>query len=132
MGQANRPLSPHLDIYRWQISNTLSILHRMTGVVLATGALVLTIWLVALASGPDAYLGVMDLLDSPPGLLLLFGWSYCFFYHLCNGIRHLCWDAGWGFELPRMRATGMTVVASSIVLTIVFWLVVVTSGGTGS
>lgn len=132
MGQANRPLSPHLDIYRWQISNTLSILHRMTGVVLATGALVLAIWLVALASGPDAYLGVMDLLDSPPGLLLLFGWSYCFFYHLCNGIRHLCWDAGWGFELPRMRATGMTVVASSIVLTIVFWLVVVTSGGTGS
>lgn len=132
MGQANRPLSPHLDIYRWQITNTLSILHRMTGVVLTTGAVALAIWLVALASGPDAYLGVMDLLGSPPGLLLLFGWSFCFFYHLCNGIRHLCWDAGWGFELPRMRATGMTVVAGSIVLTVLFWLVVVASGGGGS
>jgi succinate dehydrogenase / fumarate reductase, cytochrome b subunit len=132
MGQANRPLSPHLDVYGWKVTNTLSILHRATGVVLATGALVLTAWLVALASGPDAYLGVLALLDSPPGILLLFGWSFCFFYHLCNGIRHLCWDAGFGFEMPRVRASGTAVVAGSVVLTLLFWLVVLTSGGSGS
>ncbi len=113
MGHANRPLSPHLGVYRWQVTNTLSILHRLTGVMLAIGALALTLWLVSLAAGPDAYLGFIGLAGSPPGVLLLFGWTFCFFYHLCNGIRHLCWDAGVGFEMPQARAS----VVSSIVST---------------
>lgn len=124
MEQANRPLSPHLGVYRWQISNTLSILHRMTGVVLSLGALALTGWLVSLAAGPDAYLGVVDVLGSPPGVLLLFGWTFCFFYHLCNGIRHLFWDAGHGFELRQARRSGLVVVAASIALTLALWLAI--------
>jgi succinate dehydrogenase / fumarate reductase cytochrome b subunit len=129
MTDMNRPLSPHLGIYRWQWSNTLSILHRATGVMLALGAVVFTAWLVAIASGPDAYLGVVAWLGSPVGLLLLFGWSFCFFYHLCNGVRHLCWDAGYGFGLARARATGLAAAAIAVLLTVAFWLVALTGGG---
>lgn len=129
MAQPNRPLSPHLGVYRWQVSNTLSILHRLTGVMLALGGLVFTIWLVSLAAGPDSYLGVVGWLRSPLGVLLLFGWTFCFFYHLCNGIRHLFWDAGYGFEKPRARATGYAALGVSVVLTLVFWAVALAAGG---
>lgn len=129
MSQPNRPLSPHLGVYRWQISNTLSIVHRMTGVMLSLGAVVFTAWLVALAGGPDAYLGVIGVLRSLLGVLALAGWTLCFFYHLCNGIRHLCWDAGLGFEIAQARASGKAVVAAAVVLTAAFWLVVLTGSG---
>ncbi len=129
MSQPNRPLSPHLGVYRWQISNTLSIVHRLTGVMLSLGAVVFTVWLVALAGGPDAYLGVVGVLRSPLGVLALAGWTLCFFYHLCNGIRHLCWDAGLGFEIAQARASGKAVVAAAVVLTTAFWLVVLTGSG---
>lgn len=129
MAQTNRPLSPHLGVYRWQVSNTLSILHRLTGLMLTAGAVVFTVWLVAVAGGPDAYLGVVGVLRSPPGVLLLFGWTFCFFYHLCNGIRHLFWDAGYGFEIRQARASGFAVVALASALTIVFWLVALTGSG---
>jgi succinate dehydrogenase / fumarate reductase cytochrome b subunit len=129
MGPANRPLSPHLDVYRWQFTNTLSILHRLTGVVLAAGALVLTAWLVALAAGPDAYLRVVGILGSPPGVLLLFGWTLCFFYHLCNGIRHLCWDAGRGFDVATARSSARVVIVAAGLLTVLFWVLVLMGGG---
>lgn len=129
MTDMNRPLSPHLGIYGWPLSMALSIVHRGTGIVLAIGGVVFTAWLVAIASGPDAYLGVIGWLGSPFGLLLLFGWSFSFFYHLCNGIRHLFWDAGYGFELARARASGLAVVAAAVLLTAAFWLVALTSGG---
>jgi len=129
MTQTNRPLSPHVGIYRWQWSNTLSILHRATGLGLALGAILFTAWLVAIASGPDRYLGIVGFLGSPLGLLLLVGWSFCFFYHLCNGVRHLFWDAGMGFDLARARATGLAAVAVAVLLTLAFWLVALTSGG---
>jgi succinate dehydrogenase / fumarate reductase cytochrome b subunit len=129
MAQPNRPLSPHLGIYRWQVSNTLSILHRITGVMLSLGALAFTAWLVSLAAGPDSYLGVLGWLRSPPGVLLLLAWSFCFFFHLCNGVRHLAWDGGYGFEIPRARATGYAAVGASIVLTAVFWLAALAAGG---
>ncbi len=128
MAQANRPLSPHLGIYRWQISNTLSILHRLTGVGLTIGAVVLTAWLVAAASGPAAYGQIIGLLRSPLGALLLLGWSFAFFFHLCNGIRHLFWDAGYGFEVPRARLTGMLAVVAAAVLTLVFWVIALSAG----
>ncbi len=89
MRSADRPLSPHLQIYRWQLTSVLSILHRAAGVALTAGAILLVWWLVAAASGPDAYESVADFLGSWLGLLLLFGWSLSLFYHLCNGIRHL-------------------------------------------
>ncbi len=124
MGQSNRPLSPHLGVYRWQISNTLSILHRLTGAALTLGALAFTLWLVALAAGPDFFLDFVDVLGSPPGIVLLFGWTFCFFYHLSNGVRHLFWDAGLGFDLAQARRSGILVVTASSFLTLAFWFAV--------
>ena len=123
MAADNRPLSPHLGIYRWQISNTLSILHRLTGVALAVGSLILVAWILAAASGPEEYTQFSSLLAGLPGRLVLIAVSYAFFYHLFNGVRHLFWDAGMGFELGRARTTGWAVVIASIATTASFWLV---------
>ncbi|HEY4128200.1 MAG TPA: succinate dehydrogenase, cytochrome b556 subunit [Gammaproteobacteria bacterium] len=113
----NRPLSPHLGIYRWQITMTMSILHRATGVALAVGSLMLVWWLVAAGMGPDAYGTAHAFLSSWLGQLLLIGWTFSLFYHLCNGIRHLAWDAGWGFEIKTLYITGYTVWVVAILLT---------------
>jgi succinate dehydrogenase / fumarate reductase cytochrome b subunit len=118
-----RPLSPHLFIYKPQITSVLSIFHRFTGVGLAVGTLLLVWWLVAAASSDAAYGVVSGFIGSPIGLLLLFGWTWALWYHFCNGIRHLCWDAGLGFELPRLHATGKVMVAASVVLTLLTWIV---------
>ena len=114
---ANRPLSPHLGVYRWQITMTMSILHRATGVALAVGTLVLVYWLTAAGMGPDSYAEAHGLLASGVGQFLLWGWTFSFFYHLCNGIRHLCWDAGWGFEIKTLYVTGYAVWLAAGVLT---------------
>jgi succinate dehydrogenase / fumarate reductase cytochrome b subunit len=126
MSQVSRPLSPHLQVYRWQISNTLSILHRLTGVVLALGGFALVAWLLALASGQAAYTGANALLGSLVGQLALLGWTFCFFYHLCNGVRHLAWDAGYGLDKAAARKSGLAVVGVSVLLTVVFWAVALT------
>ncbi len=128
MASDNRPLSPHLQVYRPQITSVLSILHRITGVVMSFGALLLAYWLLALASGPVAYASALEVLGSVPAMLLMFAVSYCFFYHFCNGLRHLAWDAGWGFELPQVYASGWTVVIASIVLTLLFWVMLLAGG----
>ena len=120
---SERPLSPHLQVYRWQITSVLSILHRMTGVALAVGALVLAYWLSAASYGAQSFAQAQGILGSWLGLLLLIGWSFAFWYHLCNGIRHLAWDIGWGFDLKQVYATGWTVVAASFALTAVTWFV---------
>ncbi|GIK97419.1 MAG: succinate dehydrogenase, cytochrome b556 subunit [Alphaproteobacteria bacterium] len=122
MPSHDRPLSPHLQIYRPQITSVLSILHRFTGVALAVGTLLLVWWLVAAAAGPDAFATAQGFVGSILGRLLLLGWSWALFYHLCNGIRHLAWDIGWGFDLKSVYATGWTVVAASFLLTIVAWV----------
>lgn len=124
MARAERPLSPHLGIYRWQISNALSILHRATGVAMSVGALVLAGWLMSIAAGYDAYARVAAWLAGPIGALLLFGWTFCFFYHLANGIRHLFWDAGKGFEKATAQRSGWAVVISALALTASFWAAV--------
>ncbi len=126
MSQVSRPLSPHLQVYRWQISNTLSILHRVTGVVLALGGLALVAWLLALASGQAAFTGANALLGSLVGQLALVGWTLCFFYHLCNGLRHLAWDAGPGFDKSVARKSGIAVVTAAVLLTVIFWAVALT------
>jgi succinate dehydrogenase / fumarate reductase, cytochrome b subunit len=122
MMSADRPLSPHLQIYRWQLTSVLSILHRATGVVLSAGAILLVWWLVAAASGPEAYEGVEEFLGSWIGLLLLFGWTLSLFYHLCNGIRHLVWDTGHALDLKSTYVGGWTVVAVTAVLTLAAWI----------
>ena len=122
MADVQRPLSPHLQVYRWQITNTLSILHRLTGVGLGIGTIALTWWLVAAAAGPDYYAMVVGWLTSWLGRLVMLGFTWALFYHLCNGIRHLFWDAGRGFELETVNRTGWAVVVLSVVLTLVAWI----------
>ena len=117
----SRPLSPHLQIYRLPISALISISHRVAGVLLAVGSLVLVYWLVAVASGPDAFADAQALLGSVVGRVLLLALTLALFYHLANGIRHLFWDAGFGFEPRTVRASGMLVIVASIVLTLVAW-----------
>jgi len=123
MTNTNRPLSPFL-MYRPQITSVLSILHRITGVFMSVGILVLVYWLVAAASGAESYASAYRLLTSGLGLVLLFGWTFCFFYHLCNGVRHLAWDAGFGFELPQVSASGWAVVITSSLLTVLTWTMI--------
>ena len=117
-----RPLSPDLQIYRPQLTSVLSITHRLTGVALSIGSSLLVCWLLAAAAGPSAYAALQGFLASGLGLLLLLGWTFSLFFHLCNGIRHLCWDAGWGFELKTTYRSGWTVVVASIVLTLIAWI----------
>jgi succinate dehydrogenase / fumarate reductase, cytochrome b subunit len=116
-----RPLSPHVGLYRWQIGNTLSILHRITGVFLALGLAALAYWLVSLAGGEESYAAAARVFASPLGLLFLVGWSFAFLYHLMNGVRHLFWDVGRGFERAQRHASGWFVFLGSITLTVCLW-----------
>ena len=117
-----RPLSPHLQVYKPQLTSIMSILHRITGVALSVGLLYLVCWLIAAASGQAAFDRLQDFNGSFIGRLLLFGWSVAFFYHLLNGVRHLAWDAGWGFELPTAYKSGWAVLIGTAVLTVLSWL----------
>lgn len=119
-----RPTSPHLEIYRWQIGNSLSILHRLTGVALALGLLALCYWLVSLAGGEQSYAAAAKLLASPLGLLVLAGWTFAFFYHLMNGVRHLFWDVGYGFERTQRHASGWFAVLGALGATLAAWAVI--------
>jgi succinate dehydrogenase / fumarate reductase cytochrome b subunit len=116
-----RPTSPHLGIYRWQIGNSLSILHRLTGIALAVGLAALCFWLVSLAGGERSYTAAVKLLGSPVGLVALIGWTFAFLYHFLNGVRHLFWDAGYGFERTQRHASGWFAVLGSIALTLCVW-----------
>lgn len=128
MTQRARPLSPHLQIYRKQITSVMSILHRISGIVLSFGAFVLAWWLLAVAQGGDAYARAAECLASPFGRLALFGFSLALVYHLLNGIRHLLWDAGWGFQIPQVYRSGYTVVALTVALTVAIWFFALRGG----
>jgi succinate dehydrogenase / fumarate reductase, cytochrome b subunit len=123
-----RPLSPHLGIYRWQIGNTLSILHRATGLALAFGLIALTFWLVSLAGGEDSYRVAYRAFASPIGIVFLAGWTFAFFYHLFNGLRHLFWDVGWGFERRQRHASGWFAVIGAVASTAALWALLWRSG----
>ena len=122
--KAQRPLSPHLQVYKPQISSVLSILHRATGCFLSLGSLLLAYWLYTLAYHEEAYHNLHDFLGSIFGQILLIGWTAAFYYHLSNGIRHLFWDAGKGFAVETMTKTGYAVLASATFLTAVTWIFV--------
>ncbi len=121
MQGASRPRSPYW-IYRWQITMWLSSLHRITGLLLSLGAVALGTWLIALASGPATFGNVQALFGSAWFKVPLIGWTFCFFFHLTNGIRHLTWDAGAGFDPATIRASGWTVVVVTLVATAAFAL----------
>lgn len=123
MDRVERPLSPHATLYRWQITNTLSILHRLTGVFLSVGALVLVGWLMALAGDPSSY--PEPLFASALFKLLAVAWTFCFFYHLGNGVRHLFWDVGLGFEHGQIRAGGWAVVAFAVIASAAYTLIAI-------
>lgn len=114
-----RPMSPHLQVYRPQLTSMLSILHRATGVYLSLGSAVLVAWLVALAQGPVTYQQFASVAVHPVSLLLIVGWTFSWCYHLCNGIRHLFWDIGAGLELKTLYRSGAAVVLSALILTAV-------------
>ena len=129
MANAPRPLSPHLQVYRWQVQMVSSILHRITGVALAVGSLVVVSGLVTLAGGEDEFNEFRQLVGSPLGMLLMIGWSWALFYHLCNGIRHLIQDGGAGFEIPQFVRSSWLSAIGSVVLTLAVWAYVLTAGG---
>jgi succinate dehydrogenase / fumarate reductase cytochrome b subunit len=124
MANHTRPLSPHLQVYRWQLTMVLSITHRATGLVLSAALVPLVGWLLAAAAGPEAFATANAILASVPGQLMLAAVSFAFYYHLCNGIRHLVWDAGWWLDIPEVYASGWSVVAAAIVLTVLTWAAV--------
>lgn len=119
----DRPLSPHLSIYKWQISNSLSILHRITGVALYVGIIII-VWMLVFViySMTNIHIIKLNYFNNIFSRLILFGWSIAFFYHMFNGIRHLFWDAGVGYDLNTMRMSGILVLLLSISATILSWL----------
>jgi succinate dehydrogenase / fumarate reductase cytochrome b subunit len=111
-----RPLSPHLSIYRWPITMAASIVHRLTGLALATGTLFLSWWLIAAASGPEAYDTFLAFASMPLGRLILFGFVWSLAFHLLNGIRHLFWDVGYGYALPTARMSAAIAFGLSLII----------------
>lgn len=122
-GPRERPMSPHLQVWRWHITMATSIAHRATGVALYVGALIAAAWAVSLASGPEAYAQFKAVMGSPIGLIVMFGLTLSFFYHFANGIRHLVWDAGHGLDIRSANATGVAVFAFAAGATVVVWII---------
>ena len=122
MASHPRPTSPHLQVYRPQLTSITSILHRLTGIYLSLGVVALVFWLVAAATGPAEFDQAQLYVGSIPGRTLLFLWTGAFFYHLLNGLRHLAWDIGWGFELATAYRTGWAVLIGAALLTVASWV----------
>ena len=123
MANPSRPTSPHLQVYRWTVTMASSILHRATGVALAAGGLWLAWWLIAAASGPDAFANAQAFSGSVLGRLFLFGFTWALMFHLLNGIRHLVWDAGYGFDVGTSTKSGWAAVIGSVALTLLAWVI---------
>jgi succinate dehydrogenase / fumarate reductase, cytochrome b subunit len=121
MALRERPMSPHLQIYRRQLTSVMSILHRISGLLLTVGVIGLAWWLLAVDAGGERYAQAARIVASPLGLLVLFGFSLSLVYHLLNGLRHLLWDMGWGFEIDETYRSGWAVAALTIVFTAAIW-----------
>ena len=116
-----RPISPHLQVYKPQITSVLSIFHRITGVALTFGLILLIAWIFTLSLGEEYFEYFVMFIKSWFGLLILFGFTFALNYHLCNGIRHLFWDAGYGYEIETVHKSGLAVLVVSCILTILIW-----------
>ena len=124
-----RPLSPHLTIYRWPVTMMTSITHRATGVALAVGALVLAWWLVCISNGPEGWESFHAVMDTPPGLVVLFGLTWSLAYHFLNGVRHLAWDLGYGFEKRLAERNSMMIIVASILIAVAIFALAWTGHG---
>ncbi|MBL4658988.1 MAG: succinate dehydrogenase, cytochrome b556 subunit [Alcanivoracaceae bacterium] len=122
MKTSNRPLSPHIQVYKMPLSAKLSILHRLTGLALSAAAVVLVFWLFSLAYLSTFAIGIHLFFSSMIGKIILIAWIFAFFYHFCNGIRHLFWDIGKGFELSSVNKSGVMVVVMAVILTALVWI----------
>lgn len=129
MANRERPTSPHLQIYRWQVQMATSIIHRTTGVILFVGSLIVAWALVSLAAGPEAWAKVVACAKSPLGFLILFGWTWALSFHLINGIRHLVQDAGYGYRVETFIRSSWISVFGSLVLTALIWVVAMMQRG---
>ena len=116
-----RPLSPHLQVYRPQLTSVLSITHRASGVVLTTGTIILALWLISVAIGPETFAVMASIVGHPLGQFVLFGYSVALFYHAVNGIRHLSWDLGFGLTITDVYRSGNVVLGATCVLTALLW-----------
>ena len=123
-----RPLSPHLQVYRLPLPALMSISHRASGVVMSTGTVLVALWLVMLAAGENTFNIAQQFVSHPIGKLVMFGYSMALFYHACNGIRHLFWDAVIGLDIPSIYRTGYLTIFLAIVFTLTFWLFIYTAG----
>ena len=123
MSDTKRPLSPHLQVYSWSLEMALSIFHRATGVALGGGALLITWWIIAIATGPDAYDQFRTVMSSITGKVFLFAFTFSLMLHMCNGIRHLFWDMGKGFDLGDSRRSSKMVLFFSVFLTALSWVI---------
>jgi len=123
-----RPLSPFVSVWRWHITMAASIAHRVTGVALYAAALIAAAWAISLASGPDAYAAFKAVMASPIGLVVMFGLTVSFFYHLANGVRHLVWDMGRGFDIKTANASAVLVIAFALAASIAIWVIAAMTG----
>jgi succinate dehydrogenase / fumarate reductase cytochrome b subunit len=122
-GPADRPMSPHLQVWRWHVTMATSILHRATGMALYFGALVVAAWAIALASGPEVFTRYQAALASLPGQVVLFGLTASLFYHLANGVRHLFWDTGRGLDPKTADMSGWAAIVFGVVATVLIWAI---------
>jgi len=118
-----RPMSPHLQIYKLPFTAKLSIIHRGTGAVLFAGLILMVLVLLSIAGGADSWASMQSFLSSFIGKFILFGFTFCLFYHMCNGIRHLLWDIGKGLELEDAKKSGIAVIGASVFLTLLTWII---------
>ena len=119
-----RPLSPHLQVYRLPLPALMSISHRASGVVMSTGTILVVLWLVMLAAGENTFNIAQQFVSHPIGKFVLFGYSVALFYHACNGIRHLFWDAVIGLDIPSIYKSGYLTIFMAILFTLSFWLLI--------
>ena len=122
MNDSNNPLSPHLQIYRWHISSLLSITHRISGVINLLALILIFFWLTALSFGENSYELFLLIINSFFGKFILIGFTWSMNFHLLSGIRHLVWDLGYGFEIKTANISGIIVIITSLVVTVIFWL----------
>jgi succinate dehydrogenase / fumarate reductase cytochrome b subunit len=126
---STRPLSPHLTIYRWPVTMATSITHRATGVGLSVGAVILAWWLISISNGPEGWQSFHALADTPIGLLVVFGLTWSLVYHFLNGIRHLAWDLGYGYEKHLAERNSMMILVASVVIAIAIFALAWTGHG---
>jgi len=122
MNDSNNPLSPHLQIYRWHVSSLLSITHRIAGIINLLSLVLIFFWFIILSLGESNYELFLLMTDSFFGKFILIGFSWSMVFHILSGIRHLAWDLGYGFEIKTANTSGIIVIISSLVLTIIFWI----------